>query len=699
MNSRYRILFCAAFLAAVALTGIPLHAQSQWEATNGPYGGRVFSLYADANQQVYAGTDDGGLYRSSDNGVTWTYVGLAQSTVRTITRHPDGRLLAGLQRGLMISSDDGATWRNTQAPQHGFGLAVTSAGHIFIGGWDGLHKSTDDGATWDPVDMKINSPRIQELFISNAGTLFAGLYLGGLWRSSDNGLSWVSANSAFDNATVEVIVQRGNVLYAASDRTVVYSSTDDGLTWAATSSGQEPARVLSLVFVDDQTLIAGNEFGFIYRSTDGGASWSIVFSDPVNANIYSLVRTGSGTLLAGTNWDGIYRSTDNGVTWSPSNQGLTNLDVMYMARNSKGEIVISTGGYGSIRKTTDDGSSWSVIPNPTNGTAPLAFGPSDVLYISTYYGPFHTSDNGVTWIPDTAGAPRMSATAFAVSPAGDIALGGANGEIYLRKYNETQWTDHSGKAGTSHIHCLTYIGTSLFMGSNGDGLYRTKDNGTTFEALTTGMPETIVYFIATNPGDATYAGTFGSVYRSTDEGDSWNWYYNIPNGTVTGMAFTTIPKAIIIAIHSSGIRFLLEGSTQWERYNTRLTSLLVTSLFTTASGALIAGTEGSGLFRSQSLPVAVERTAYYPEELSLLQNFPNPFRNETMIRYAIPEGMHVRLTIHDALGREVRELRNGYHARGEYTVTFHGASLQSGPYFIRLIGPTVTRTRMMNLMR
>jgi hypothetical protein len=105
------------------------------------------------------------------------------------------------------------------------------------------------------------------------------------------------------------------------------------------------------------------------------------------------------------------------------------------------------------------------------------------------------------------------------------------------------------------------------------------------------------------------------------------------------------------------------------------------------------------LFAFQDPGTAVEERAFAPQGFSLTQNYPNPFNPETTIRYAIAAPCHVRLVVHDLLGREVAVLRNEPMVPGSYEARFDAAGLAGGVYFYRLnAGPNVV-SRKMTLVR
>ncbi len=91
--------------------------------------------------------------------------------------------------------------------------------------------------------------------------------------------------------------------------------------------------------------------------------------------------------------------------------------------------------------------------------------------------------------------------------------------------------------------------------------------------------------------------------------------------------------------------------------------------------------------------------ATVPDQLALLSNYPNPFNPSTEIRYAIPVATQVKLTVFDAMGKQVAVLVNQNQPAGSYEVTFDGSNLASGIYFYRLETPAQLQIKQMILLK
>jgi len=88
-----------------------------------------------------------------------------------------------------------------------------------------------------------------------------------------------------------------------------------------------------------------------------------------------------------------------------------------------------------------------------------------------------------------------------------------------------------------------------------------------------------------------------------------------------------------------------------------------------------------------------------PEDYILYQNFPNPFNPNTTIRFKLNDASRARLQIFDILGREVKEIVNGYLESGLHSYEFSGESLASGIYFYRLSTERYSRVKKMLLIK
>ena len=96
--------------------------------------------------------------------------------------------------------------------------------------------------------------------------------------------------------------------------------------------------------------------------------------------------------------------------------------------------------------------------------------------------------------------------------------------------------------------------------------------------------------------------------------------------------------------------------------------------------------------------ISQEAAEILPERVALLPNYPNPFNIQTTIEWTLPEPNPVRLVVYDALGRQVRVLKDGTLDAGHHSVVWDGrndagSTLGSGLYFFQLLLPETRLVR------
>ena len=89
----------------------------------------------------------------------------------------------------------------------------------------------------------------------------------------------------------------------------------------------------------------------------------------------------------------------------------------------------------------------------------------------------------------------------------------------------------------------------------------------------------------------------------------------------------------------------------------------------------------------------------FPTRFDLLQNYPNPFNAFTIISYDVPELSRVKLTVYDALGREIVKLFDEEKEPGIYSMPFAGGDFSSGVYYYRLEGKGFAKTCKMLMIK
>jgi photosystem II stability/assembly factor-like uncharacterized protein len=110
----------------------------------------------------------------------------------------------------------------------------------------------------------------------------------------------------------------------------VFKSTNGGISWVSANAGlADDLQVVALAIdrADTRVLYAATRFNGIFKTTNAGASWVPINPAPAGT-MFAVVHFAlvvdpahSGTVYAGT-FDGVLKSTDGGETWTGSNSGL-----------------------------------------------------------------------------------------------------------------------------------------------------------------------------------------------------------------------------------------------------------------------------------------------------------------------------------------------------------------------------------------
>uniref|UniRef100_A0A7V2ZM09 T9SS type A sorting domain-containing protein n=1 Tax=Ignavibacterium album TaxID=591197 RepID=A0A7V2ZM09_9BACT len=244
--------------------------------------------------------------------------------------------------GFLRSTDDGESWTG-QAPPSLFSftaIATNSLNHVFVGTMqDGIYRSSDNGMTWVQINEGLTSLYVYSLVTHQNDDVYAGLYYD-VCKSTNNGNSWSPTNlgATFVNT---LGINSSGVLFAGANLQGVYKSTDNGATWSVCSNGLTTANIFTLSINTNDDIYLGTVNGGAFRSTDEGNSWIQIGLNGYQVQCFAF--TPSGEIFSGTN-NGVFKSTDNGTTWTHiSNNGLSNPYVYCLFFNSAGYLFAGTG--------------------------------------------------------------------------------------------------------------------------------------------------------------------------------------------------------------------------------------------------------------------------------------------------------------------------------------------------------------------
>ena len=339
-------------------------------------GGRVADLAVarapGVPDAIYVGTASGGIFKSTNQGTSWTPVFDRVEAMMSIgdlavspangnivwagTGEPNNRQSSSWGDGVYRSIDGGRTWkaagladtrhigRIIAHPVNPNIAYVAAVGHLWGSNSErGVFKTTDGGQSWTKVLYVDEHTGATDLAIDpeNPETLFAAMYQrqrkawgfngggpgSGIYRTRDGGATWTKLTSglpASDKGRIGLDVFHGDprvvfaVVEAAGRESGVYRSADGGDTWTLWSALNPRPMYYSQIRADpsdrNRVYLLGSNRGF-YVSDDGGRSFRDVFS-AVHSEDHALWIDPDDTnhLIVGGD-GGVSISWDRGQSW------------------------------------------------------------------------------------------------------------------------------------------------------------------------------------------------------------------------------------------------------------------------------------------------------------------------------------------------------------------------------------------------
>ncbi|PHN08519.1 sialidase family protein [Flavilitoribacter nigricans] len=181
--------------------------------------------------KILAATNENGLFEST-NGLDWKPIGKnLPPKLKAIARNGNTLLAAPWRAGILVSLDQGKTWRERNLGL--FDLEVNSIitydQLVFIGTGTGIYTSWNNGQTW----MKVKSGIQADELIVQGSSLYAATPIG-VFESTDRGKTW---NHILEGVEVHTVRKVNNTLYVLTMRDGLLKKGPQDKTWSNGSAG------------------------------------------------------------------------------------------------------------------------------------------------------------------------------------------------------------------------------------------------------------------------------------------------------------------------------------------------------------------------------------------------------------------------------------------------------------------------------
>jgi photosystem II stability/assembly factor-like uncharacterized protein len=275
---------------------------------------------------------------------------------------------------------------------------------------------------------------------------------------------------------------------------------------------------------------SAGEFGVFIRNTPADTSWSKITSSNIFTFGLGYFSRGPARRYYVAAGNGLHRSTDGGVSWKIITSWRT-MEVL------------------------------SVVPDPVD---------SAVITISTPWGIFQTSDDGVTWVEKMEGMRRWFVKMVIMHPRDRRTLyATCEDDLYVSRDRGDHWKPlNVGASPVLTVHQLAADPPVMLVGTEDGGIRRTTDGGKTWTAAR-GMDSSSVYTITSSPdGRTLYAGGWETgVWRSVDRGATWSPIWTDPSIECVFCVFVhpENPRHLLVGTDGQGIIETLDDGATWAR--------------------------------------------------------------------------------------------------------------------------------------
>ncbi|MBD3414161.1 MAG: hypothetical protein GF421_07010 [Candidatus Aminicenantes bacterium] len=474
-------------------------------------GGRIddFAVVQNDPNTIYVGTASGGLWKTTNNGITWQSIFDDQETssIGDVTVSP---------------SNPDIVWVGTGEPNN---RQSSSWGN-------GVYKSNDGGKTWNHMGLEethhigriVIHPRNPDVvYVAALGHLWGPNKERGLYKTEDGGKTWT--NTLFINedtgfSDVAIDPASPNILYAASyqrrrrgwgfsgggPHSGLYKTTDSGETWKKLTKGLPSGDIgrigIDIYHKDPQVVYAiiENKKGGVFRSEDKGFTWEKMSSTNPRPMYYSQIRIDPNNeqriWVLGAR---MYYSEDGGKSFKTDLVSSPHGDHHALWINPENSNHIVLGSDGGIYFSYDRGHTWDFVNTiPLGQFYEIGFDMQDPYWV---YGGLQ--DNG-SW-----GGPNATRTRLGVTNADWIKIGGGDGfYTQVDPTDPTKIYAESQNGNLFRIDRVTGERRSLrpMPESDEDEEYRFNWNSP-------------IHISPHNPNKIYYGGN--RLFISTDRGETW----------------------------------------------------------------------------------------------------------------------------------------------------------------------------------
>jgi len=701
-TNNIRQMVVAANGDVLAVTNVGVYKTSDdgvsWAlSNNGITSTDTYAIHKNSLGTIFCTAGISKVFKSTDNGNNWSEVGtgLPSSFIYYLNSNSSNDLYAGTLYGLYKSIDDGSTWTEDSLDNILINtLHFNSSDDLFVGtNSEGIFRSQQANSPFEKINDGLKNTYITAMTYGLDSMLYVGTYSSGFFKTSNFGNTWIDISediiglSGNSPTVFSLLTHPNGDIIAGTFNQGIFRTTNNGDYWLQEISGFTTYSIYSLAVDKQGNLLAGST-GKLYRSTDLGQNWVSIDNNQITSNINDIAVNSSDHIFAATTNGGVYRSTDDGANWTQVNNGFLYNYAYALAINEDDDIFV-TGEMAGIYKSTNNGDNWTSVLTATLPAYDIIINDLGDIFVSSIdaMGVLRSIDNGISWQQINSGLYSYNIRCLCLSPNTFLLGGGEGTGVWL-----------SGLP----------TGSNLFGGGSNLGL-----------PIQHGIPIQNITVIHSNPGPHNSPSLdypIDKVFVTLQEINHPDISELIVTLEHEGIVDTLVYQPGISGANFLSTKFkddalleLNQGTPPFvgtfKPYNplSNFNGLEATGEWILTITDQVPANDG--IFEAWSISILSDQSTgvndveNVPDDFTLYQNYPNPFNPTTKIRYRIPQSDFVSLKVFDIIGNEIATLVKEEKTVGNHEVNFNASTLSSGIYFYRLQAGNFVETKKMLLLK
>lgn len=679
-------------------------------------GNRLYAVVAEYDEELeeYVSV----IYRTDNNAGTWEREeGEGLTDYASSYEFND---IVSVGTTLYLATEDGVFRRTNAGPPSG----TTAA------------DSAKANTPWQQVNRGITEVSAQVL-AANGANIYVGTY-GGVFRSGNQGSSWVPVNQGLTAAQVYTMEEHRGVILAGTEGSGIYRSIDNGITWIPASNGL-PARYIGDIYSTGTELYAcgydSEDIGNgLYTSPDNGASWVRMTDFPISnqnsrplsprPDIFAVTKDSRGYLFAGGSTFSVttgtrtrlYYSVTNGISWidAPIPKPIqTETQAVWALEDVPGlGMIVGTNGDGAYSVVTNPETrtaTWTTIPFSDENEDALIVRNfatyKNVLFAATEGGLYRLNRNRLVFEPVDFGKDSIK-----LKQRGILTLEVADGLLYIGTFGAGAWRTsgqqweqvQDGLLEGTDVYSLIANDISLFAGLGGNAIFRTslQQSAATARArldiddnFTAAPGDSVTVIIKLGAGrnlpssPVTITGILRFNASLLDPGEALR-----NEAVVNGERLLPFRAQLRSNIGSNVATFKFRALLG----NSVATPLTLTNL--AANGVLLTSLR-PGLFTLKNLSEAGGTRLFIADSKPILTISPNPASDMTSVRIKTFEFGETIVSVTNTFGQTMKTFVTPDMEPGEYDFSTLTREMPQGVYFVTVQTPTNRVTRQLQVVR